>query len=137
MVHALHEAHRVLKPQGLLIDLRPAAEHRRVGISRRGRWHEFARLNEVLADDHAANRAVSHVVQEGVFRRVARTKFMVNRYADTLEDFRVWLDEFTDIKPCRRSPKLLDQVARLIAAQPEHTRIVIRGRLVLSLLRKT
>ena len=32
MVHALTEAHRVLKPSGLLIDMRPAAKHRRAGL---------------------------------------------------------------------------------------------------------
>src|SRR3989442_13338140 len=104
MVHALREDHRVLKPGGVLIDLRPAAEHRRVGIAHEGHIHAIARLNEVLEDDRAANRAVQRVVDGSLFRREKRYKFLVNRYADTFADFNAWLNEFSQLKPCHPAP---------------------------------
>src|SRR3989338_6318446 len=94
MVHALHEAHRVLKPNGILLDLRPAPVNRRIGISRAGRFIPLAAMREVFADDRAADRAVAHVINEGLFVVEARTHFDCQRVMDTLDDFRSWVDEF-------------------------------------------
>lgn len=72
MVDALHEAHRVLAPRGLLIDARPDSRviayaehvtdrgHRRVGTIRTAR--------EELGNDAASDRAVARVKREGLFR---------------------------------------------------------------------
>ncbi len=46
MVHALREAHRVLKPDGLLLDLRPGPVHRRVGIEVYGHYEQLAIMGE-------------------------------------------------------------------------------------------
>lgn len=69
MVDALHEATRVLRSGGTLIDLRPDSSHPpRV---RRGRT-EVGGLYErphAVADNHAADRAVARLVREGALRR--------------------------------------------------------------------
>ena len=98
MVHALRELHRVLKPGGLLIDLRPAKEHRRVGIRRGRKWRELGVLTETFEDDEAADFAVGQVVAEGLFRRIKQSKFDCAREMDSLEDFRDWLEEFPSSK---------------------------------------
>ena len=66
MVHALREAHRVIKPNGILIDLRPALVHRRVGIERAGRFRQLGRMYESLDDDREANRSVAYVLRAGL-----------------------------------------------------------------------
>src|SRR5258708_34087586 len=69
MVHALQEARRVLKPGGILIELRPAPIHRRVWITRGGGDQLLGAMSEVLDDDRAANQAVAEVLRSGLFTR--------------------------------------------------------------------
>ena len=68
MVHALHEAHRVLKPGGLLLDLRPGAVHRRIGLEMDGEYLQVAVMGEKLDDDYAANRAVTEAIEKKLFK---------------------------------------------------------------------
>jgi len=68
MVRALREVHRVLRPNGVLLDLRPAAQHRRAGLGEGQRWHPIGAMREKFDDDHAADRAVRQVIREGLFR---------------------------------------------------------------------
>jgi hypothetical protein len=89
-----------------------------------------------LGDDYAADNAVRQVVRECLFRREKRYRFLVNRYADTLDDFRTWLEQFTVQKPCQPDPALVTDAERIMSAQPPGTAIVLRGRLVLTRLRK-
>jgi len=91
MVHALHEAHRVLKPHGTLIDLRPAPKHRRVGLSDGRHWQLVGVMREKFVDDIAANRAVARVLREGLYQRESQIDFDLDRVMDTIADFRVWL----------------------------------------------
>ncbi len=79
MVDALHEVHRVLAPRGVLVDARPDsrviayAEHvigrgyRRAGTIRTA--------TDELANDRASDRAITHVVREGIFRRRRAGRF--------------------------------------------------------------
>ena len=137
MVHALHEAHRVLKPNGLLVDLRPAVAHRRVGIERGGRYQQLGAMREKLDDDRAANHAVAHIVQEGLFKAEWRTQFDCRRVMDTPDDFQAFIDEFAqlggDLPP---HDWLIQRVERAFKAQRGNTKIVVRGPLVLRVLRK-
>src|SRR5574341_937485 len=94
MVHALREAHRVLKPNSLLIDLRPAAIHRQVGIVRAGCYQLLGTMREKLGDDRAANRAVAQVVRAGLFKAEWRAQFECRRVMDSLGDLRTFIDEF-------------------------------------------
>src|SRR5512135_2323064 len=94
MVHALTEAHRVLKPGGILIDLRPAAEHRRLGLGEGTHWRLIGPLHEILDDDRAANAAIARVVREGYFREETRRQFLLDRVMDTMDELHDWLADF-------------------------------------------
>src|SRR5215470_15507390 len=96
MVHALHEACRVLQPNGILFDLRPAPVHRRVGIQSAAGYQEIAVMREYLQDDYAANRAVKQVLREGLLRSEKYLEFNCNRVVDSLKEFRLWLEDFAD-----------------------------------------
>ena len=136
MVHALHEARRVLKPNGLLVDLRPAAVHRRVGIRHAGRYQRLGTMRERFDDDYAANRAVDQVVRQGLFEAEKPIRFEVRRIMDTLDEFRAWTDEFVSLGKFRSHDWLVQRVEQ--ALHPEHgnTKIVVSGPLDLRVLRK-
>jgi hypothetical protein len=135
MVHALTEAHRVLKPDGLLIDMRPAAKHRRAVLGEGKRWRFVGAMREKFDDDIASDRAVRQVMREGLFRREARTEINIDRVMDTLQDFRAWLDDFsTDKLPSH--DWLYRKVERALTKEPDGTKITVRGPLKIGVLIK-
>ena len=133
MVHALREAHRVLKPDGLLFDLCPGLEHRRVGLSRAGRWHLVGTMRKNFRDDRAANAAVVLILREGLFRRERQMQLDLKRYLDTLKDLRAWLDEYSKLG---RHDWLVKRVQHALLNESSETKIVVRGPLEISVMRK-
>jgi SAM-dependent methyltransferase len=134
MVHALREAHRVLGPGGILIDLRPAAEHRRVGLGRGRRWRRLGRTHETFEKDRAADRAVATVLRAELFRRGARSEFLVDREMDTMEDFLSWLSDFGQRRTLAAHAGLIARLKR--ARRAKESAIVSRGLVTLQVLRK-
>jgi hypothetical protein len=135
MVHALQEAHRVLRPHGLLIDLRPAPAHRRVGLQRGRRWTIVGTMKEDLSDDHSANQAVKTVVGRGLFRRERYDRFELKRHVGGLSAFRTYLEEFASRFGLPSHAWLVDRVAAALAGSTR-AMVVIRGPLELRVLRK-
>lgn len=135
MVHALYEVYRVLKPNGILIDLRPAAKHRRVGLGEGKKWRLVGAMRERFDDDRAANKAVGHVLREGKFRRELRVEFDVDRVMDTTDDFRAWLDEFVQAEKLPSHQWLIERVDRARMEHPPRTKITVRGPLLMQVLR--
>jgi hypothetical protein len=136
MVHALQEAHRVLKPEGLLIDLRPAPAHRRLGIGEGRRWQFVGSLHEVLDDDYAANAAIARVIQDGYFRPGKRTQFQLDRVMDTIDDIREWLADFDQRRDLPTHEPLLQRVERRLERRQKPVKIAVRGPMTLGLLTK-
>ena len=134
MVHALREAHRVLKPDGLLLDLRPGPVHRRVGIEIDGQYSPVATMNESLQDDYAANRAVTEVIQDGWFKLGSRIQFNCNRTM-ALKDFEEWLADFSTDRGALQE-RLIRTVKRSYQARGKRKKIIVKGPLVLKVLRK-
>lgn len=132
MVHALREAHRVLRPDGIVADLRPAAKHRRVGVGIGRRWRLVGVMRESFDKDRAADRAVSAVVKAGIFRRGVRAEFLVDREMDRLEDFRAWLKDFDERRSLKSHEWLIARLKRARAAK--ETAIVARGFVTLQIL---
>jgi hypothetical protein len=136
MVHALRKIHSLLKPNGVLLDMRPALQHRGVGIRQEGRPVELGHFRELMDDDRAANRALQQVLRERLFRRTRQLKFQVYRYADTFEEFEDWYQEFVRDKPCKPSPRLVARVKSALLGQPKGTPIVINGPVIMNVLMK-
>jgi len=136
MVHALHEAARVLKPQGLLVDLRPAAVHRRVGVIRAGRYRPVGVMRETFDDDRAADRAVTQVEGEGRFKAEGRTVFACNRIMDNLDEFQEWLADSVKQGKLPAHDWLVRRVERTLDVAGGKARVVVGGPLVLRVLRK-
>ena len=136
MVHALHEAHRVLKPNGILIDLRPAAAHRRVGLSQGDTYLALGVMREKLDDDRAADKAVEHVMREKFFRAEGRTRFACSRVMDSLVEFQKWLDYSIKLRKLPPHDWLVRKVELARHLAGGKTRIVVSGPLTLGVLKK-
>jgi hypothetical protein len=136
MVHALYEAHRVLKPNGILVDLRPAAAHRRVGVTQADGYRLLWVMRETFDDDRAADRAVKEVISEGRFKAEGRTRFACYRIMDSLVEFQEWLIDFVKLGKLPSHDWLVQRVERALEVTGGKTRIVVSGPLVLRVLRK-
>lgn len=136
MVHALREARRVLKPNGVLIDLRPGGVHRRAGIVRGGRFQHVGTMREDFGDVRAADRAVAHALREGLFKAGRRVEVECRRVMDTPDEFQDWLDGFTRLAELPPHDWLLEKIERAHQAAPRPRKIVVTGPLGLRVLRK-
>jgi len=137
MVHALHEAQRVLQPDGILFDLRPAPVHRRIAIQSAAGVQEIGAMREDLTDDYAANRAVKQVIREGLFKSETFMQFNCNRLMDNLKEFQAWLLDFTTLGREHSSAHnwLSERVERAYHAIPGRKKIIIHSPLLLRRLR--
>jgi SAM-dependent methyltransferase len=136
MVHALTEAHRVLKPNGILIDLRPAPKHRRAGLGEGAGVTWVGWMREDFADDRAASRSVAHVLHQGLYERVSRVTFDLDRVLDSLSDFRAWLDDYTWGDALPSHEWLYGRLERAQQKAGIPRKITIRGPLMLAVLRR-
>jgi hypothetical protein len=119
MVHALEELHRLLKPDGVLIDIHPVPMWSFIKVYRRGEVLFEEMLPETYWEDvNRAERALAEVVEGGLFVVEMADKFDFLTYASSVGELRAYrelMDAFDD------SPK--DEAAVLreeeLAAQVE------------------
>jgi hypothetical protein len=93
-------------------------------------------MNEDLADDHRANRAIRTALAERLFRGEAYRRFDVTRHAGRLPLFKIYLEEFSTLARLPPYEGMVHKVAVALARQPASATIVIRGPLDLRVLRK-
>jgi len=90
MVHALKEVWRVLKPGGVLIDLRPISVDVPLFILTTTGW-KSAGLPDQSPDrihDLAANRTIRNVVNNGLFIRLKQEYFTTKYYWENLKELK-------------------------------------------------
>jgi len=95
MVHALDEIHRTLKPNGILIDLRPVEDNWTVEIHSASRLQIAGRLTDLpigVEDDHAAFAAMREIESRGWFVREREEEFAFFYYWDTPSEMKEWID---------------------------------------------
>jgi hypothetical protein len=99
MVHALHEAWRVLVPQGILIDLRPYSIDVPLEILYK-EGNESAGLIDLspgIVANRAADEAITSVVHEGTFKELKSEYFDFAYYWNSVEDLLVdWNEKWKD-----------------------------------------
>jgi hypothetical protein len=96
MVHALEEIHRVLKPTGMLIDLRPIADRWPVEVVASGEILAAGRVSDLkqgLEDDEAANQAMDTAARAGWFLCEREEHFALNIYWDTPTEMQQYIEE--------------------------------------------
>jgi hypothetical protein len=135
MVHALHEARRVLKPHSILIDLRPAVAHREAGIELAGRYTRFGRMHERLDVDRAANRAIARVVREGLFETRSRSRFEGRYVYDSFREFRAAICRSVKAGELTSYKRLLRRI-EIACRQSPSCKVVTRGPLAMTIMIK-
>ncbi len=133
MVHALREAHRVLKPRGLLVDLRPADQDRQVFSRARAVWKPLGRILVNDADVRAADRALERAVDRGLYHPVSGRAFRVRRHFLSPRDWREYVD---DLSLGRPGPGLLENARQAFRLHGSLVRIVVEMGLTLRVLKK-
>ena len=96
MVHALGEIHRVLVPDGILIDLRPIADNWSIEVFSARETRETGHVTDLplgLEDDEAANQAMKNAETNGWFTRESEAFFPLHYVWDTASDMEKWIDE--------------------------------------------
>ncbi len=88
MVHALKEAWRVLKQEGILIDLRPIAVDTPLLILTRAGWQP-AGMPDQSPDrihDNASDRAMRSAVADQMFIKLKQSYFNINYYWNDVDE---------------------------------------------------
>ena len=96
MVHALDEIHRVLVPDGILIDLRPICDSWKVEVFSARETQEAGRVTDLplgLEDDEAANQAMKNAESRGWFKHETETFFSLHYVWDTPREMEQWIDK--------------------------------------------
>ncbi|MFN8412559.1 MAG: hypothetical protein U0Z26_09250 [Anaerolineales bacterium] len=96
MVHALDEIRRVLKPNGMLIDLRPVESNWSVEVVSAAGWQVAGRVSDLpiaVADDEAAFQAMREVQARGWYVKKAEKEFAFFYYWDTPSEMKEFMDE--------------------------------------------
>ena len=96
MVHALDEIRRVLKPNGILIDLRPVEDHWSVEVASMQGITAAGLLTDMpigIADDEAAFRAMREVESRGWFVKEREEEFAFFYYWDTPSEMKEYMEE--------------------------------------------
>jgi SAM-dependent methyltransferase len=110
MVHALDEIRRVLKSNGILIDLRPVEDNWRVEITSSAGYQESGRLSDLpaaLEDDEAAFKAMREAESNGWYIKEKEKEFDFFYYWDTPYEMKEFMEsEWEDFE------KLEDEVYR-------------------------
>lgn len=95
MVHALNEIRRVLKPNGVLIDLRPVESNWGVEVVSSAGWRAAGRLSDLPAavgDDEAAFNAMREVESKGWYVKKKEKEFSFFYYWDTPSEMKEFME---------------------------------------------
>ncbi|HLA86524.1 MAG TPA: hypothetical protein VJL10_00740 [Anaerolineales bacterium] len=102
MVHALDEIRRTLKPNGLLIDLRPVEDHWSVEAASQQEVQVAGQLTDMpigKADDEAAFKAMREVESRRWFIKEKEEEFAFFYYWDTPSEMKEFMeDEWQDFE---------------------------------------
>jgi hypothetical protein len=102
MVHALDEIRRTLKPNGILIDLRPVESNWSVEIVSSMGWQAAGRLSDqpaAVEDDEAAYKAMRAAESNGWYSKKDEKEFAFFYYWDTPSEMKEFMeDEWEDFE---------------------------------------
>ena len=130
MVHALIEIHRVLVPNGVLIDLRPLADRWPVEvISARG-FVETGRADDILDQvdvDAASNESMRNVESAGRFLREQEEFFPFFYFWDTPSEMEEFIsEEWTDFAELSEDVKKATRSAWALSDADARVRVRVK-----------
>jgi SAM-dependent methyltransferase len=139
MVHALNEIHRVLAPDGILIDLRPLLDRWPLEVVSSGKVQEAGRVTDLvepLSDDQAADQAVAEIGKRGWFVRKREETFPFFYYWDTPKEMQEYISE-TWYDVINIDDKLWNDLRSLWAISNTDARVRIRLKMLIVRWKKT
>jgi SAM-dependent methyltransferase len=138
MVHALGEIHRILKPDGFLLDLRPLEDSWSVEVVSGAGWQASGRLSDQavgLADDEAANQAMREVQSRGWFIQKKIEEFPFFYYWDTPSEMKEFMEtEWEDFEKIEED--VYRRTASLWAESNADARVRVRVKMRIAALEK-
>ncbi len=139
MVHALDEIRRTLKPNGILIDLRPLASNWSVEIASSAGRQLAGRLNDMpvgLADDEAASKAVREVESRRWFIKEKEEEFAFFYYWDTPSEMKEFIDtEWDDFE--KMEEDVFQKTRTLWVSANADARVRVRVKMLITRWEKT
>lgn len=135
MVHALHDIHRILKSHGTLIDLRPDASNSSVVLDLASVTLHVGEVDSSRTYDEkwAADKAMQHVVDDGLFILDHQTTFHIVDDLDTVDDLRAYRESFNRSV---LADHVIERVAELILDEDDDYRIRVLCPMVIARYRK-
>ena len=138
MVHALSEIHRVLKPNGTLLDLRPLEDSWSVEVVSSAGWQASGRLSDMpigIADDAAANDAMREVESRGWFIQKKIEEFPFFYYWDMPSEMKEFMeDEWEDFE--KLEEELYRKTAAMWASSNADARVRVRVKMLIAAWKK-
>ena len=138
MVHALREIHRTLKPNGILIDLRPVEDNWTVEVQASSGLKVAGRLNDTsagIADDAAAFAAMRDVEGRGWYVREQEQEFAFFYYWDTPSEMKEWIDDEWD-EFVKMDEEVYAQSRSLWASANADARVRVRVKMLITRWRR-
>src|SRR3954471_6412077 len=124
MVDALRRAHRMVKPDGWVIDLHPSASPATVEVG--GSTTGHVESPDAKARHAAAGVALGVTVSEGLFSIDQATTFTFYTYGDTIEELRDYIEEnWRDSRIADRTVERTREALRHAAGVRPRTREVV------------
>jgi hypothetical protein len=116
MVHALEESWRVLRPNGVMIDVRPVSSYPPVEIVSGTESQLAGHIDDTKdrADDIATDEALDQVLQRGLFEQQKAEQFSFSLYWNSVDDMQTYAkdrwskDEQIPSHVSRQAKRLVD-----------------------------
>ncbi len=138
MVHALDEIRRTLKPNGILLDLRPVEDNWSVEVQSTAGLNVAGYLTDMpigKADDEAAFAAMREVESSGWFHREQEEEFAFFYYWDTPSDMKEFLEtEWEDFEKIEEA--VYRKTQALWASANADARVCVRVKMLITRWRK-
>jgi len=138
MVHALDEIRRTLKPNGILIDLRPVESNWSVEVSSSAGNQVTGRLNDMpvgLADDEAAFKAMREVESRRWYIKEKEEEFGFFYYWDTPSEMKEFMEtEWKDFE--KMDDDIFQKTKSLWAMANADARVRVRVKMLITKWRR-
>lgn len=138
MVHALDEIRRTLKPNGVLLDLRPVEDNWQVEVVSSTGWQAAGRLSDLPAaveDDEAAFHAMREAESNGWYVREKEKEFDFFYYWDTPSEMKEFMEsEWDDFEKLEES--VYRKTSSLWVSAGGDARVRVRVKMLITLWNK-